>query len=309
MTGVGSNSIEFEGFRRCAFARADGGATHASPLPGDGDHRGRERHHRRSIRLRGYDYAQAGAYFVTLCTQDRACLFGDVVDGAMRLTDAGAIVDDVWRAIPDHFPGVRVDEYVIMPNHVHGVLVFNVDVDDATVVGATHASPLPGTHADTVVGGDDDAPDVPAMCTPIESARPRGPSRRSLGAVVGTFKSAATKRINEHRGTPGASVWQRNYYEHIVRHEEDLVRIRQYIRDKPAQWAFDRESPTRIEAPSNCGEFDAIGGPNPVDFDGVAQADPTHDRAPGNTLEFERVPGEAVAAGAKVKRLSEGKKR
>ena len=97
-----------------------------------------EKHHRRSIRLKGYDYTRAGAYFVTICTKDGACLFGDVADGVMRLNQMGHIVRQCWLAIPDHFPHVLLDEFVVMPNHVHGILVIMPTHD----VGATHASPL-----------------------------------------------------------------------------------------------------------------------------------------------------------------------
>src|SRR3990172_7834035 len=82
-----------------------------------------EKHHRRSIRLRGYDYAQAGAYFVTICTQNRECLFGEVVDGQMVLNDPGKILESVWSELPDHYPGVDVDAFVIMPNHIHGIVI------------------------------------------------------------------------------------------------------------------------------------------------------------------------------------------
>jgi len=96
-------------------------------------------HHRRSIRLPGYDYAQAGAYFVTLCTQGRECLFGNVVDGVMQLNDAGLVAEKCWLEIPMHFPRVVLDAVIIMPNHVHGILV----ITDSTVVGANNHSPLP----------------------------------------------------------------------------------------------------------------------------------------------------------------------
>ena len=96
------------------------------------------RHHRRSIRLRGYDYTSAGAYFITICAHRRECLFGEVVDGVMRLNVYGRVVDACWQAIPDHFPHVMLDVYVIMPNHVHGIIAI---VDDPPV-GARHASPL-----------------------------------------------------------------------------------------------------------------------------------------------------------------------
>ncbi len=184
-----------------------------------------DRHHRRSIRLKGYDYRQAGAYFVTFVTQDRAPLFGEVTEGDMRLNDAGRLVQKVWKEIPSHFPYVELDAFVIMPNHVHGILV----IVSATV-GATHASP-PQMNAEP----------NDALPPPLHAS---GPTRQSIGAIVGSFKSAASKGINEWRGTPGASVWLRNYYEHIIRDEESLNRIRGYIDANPAQWADDRENPT-----------------------------------------------------------------
>jgi len=124
-------------------------------------------------------------------------------------------------AIPDHFPHVLLDEFVVMPNHVHGILVMMPTHD----VGATHASPLQ----------NDDTP-----------ARPRGPQPRSVASIVGPFKSAAAKRINEQRGTPGAPIWQRNYYEHIIRDDESLNQIRQYIAENPLRWYLDRENPNAI---------------------------------------------------------------
>jgi REP element-mobilizing transposase RayT len=184
------------------------GATHASPL------------RRKSIRLQGYDYTQPGAYFVTLCTQDRACLFGEIVDGQMRSNAMGNIVADCWQAIPRHFQMVELDAWVAMPNHFHGI-AWIADV------GATHASPVLGN------------------ASPVRTS---GPPRWSLGAIIGSFKSAATKRINALRGTPGTPVWQRNYHEHIIRGDESLNRIRQYILDNPAQWATDRENPSSHSA-------------------------------------------------------------
>ncbi|RMF88756.1 MAG: transposase [Nitrospinota bacterium] len=173
-----------------------------------------EKPYRRSVRLPEYDYSRPGAYFVTICTQDRVCLFGQVMDGRMRLNEYGDIVRACWLAIPDHFPRTTLDEFIIMPNHVHGIIVI---VDN---VGATHASPLP--------------------------SKPRGPKPHSIGAIVGSFKSAVTKRINETRGTPGAHVWQRNYYEHVIRDEVWLDRIREYIAGNPARWEEDENHPERI---------------------------------------------------------------
>jgi len=209
----------------------------------------RSRRDRRSIRLAGYDYTQAGAYFVTVCTRDRALLFGDVVDGAIRLNQAGAAVDAAWHAILDHFPRISVDEFVVMPNHVHGILVFDdfrdgsAGVQHAAGVGGQHAAVVAAQHAAPLQGrdpqfGPQPSPSLPLHVTP-----------GSLGAVVRSFKSAATKRINELCGAPGNAVWQRNYYDHVIRKEESLHRIRQYIRDNPAQWALDRENPAFVEVP------------------------------------------------------------
>jgi REP element-mobilizing transposase RayT len=191
------------------------------------------RHRRRSIRLKGYDYTQPGAYFVTVCTQDRACLLGEVVDDQMRLNDIGRIVLEEWFRSSKIRKEIELcsDEFVVMPNHIHGI-VWIVKHDDAGTinagmsdVGATGRSPLqtPGGRS--------------------SQHRPCGPTPRSLASFVAGFKSVATKRINEYRGTPVAVVWQRGFYEHIIRNEESLNRIRQYILDNPMRWAFDRENP------------------------------------------------------------------
>jgi REP element-mobilizing transposase RayT len=169
-----------------------------------------DKHHRRSIRLRGYDYAQGGGYFVTIVTRDRACLFGEIVDGEMRPNQFGRIVVDEWERSSKIRRELETDAFVLMPNHIHGIVIHSGGV------GATGRSPLQS-----------------------------GPRRRSLGAFVGGFKSAITKRINESRETPGTPVWQRNYYEHIIRVENELDRIREYIANNPVQWEMDRENPLR----------------------------------------------------------------
>ena len=179
-----------------------------------------ERHHRRSIRLKGYDYSQPGAYFINVCTRERSCMFGDVVNGEMQLNGYGHIAVGCWKEIPLHFPEASLDAFVVMPNHVHGIVMIR---DDDNNVGAMHASPLPApSHAGL-----------------------RGPQRQSVSSIVASFKSAVTKRINEYRGTPGAPVWQRSYYEHIIRNEESLNRIREYILTNPMRWALDHENPYR----------------------------------------------------------------
>jgi len=169
-----------------------------------------EARHRRSIRLKGYDYAQAGAYFVTVCSRSRECVFGESVEGEVRLNGAGRGVEEVWDALPKHYPGVEVDAFVVMPNHVHGIVVL------PDRVGAQHAAPL--RRGLKVAPG-------------------------SLSAIVRSFKSAVTKRINEAHGMPDTRVWQRNYYERVIRDEDELRGVRQYIADNPAQWALDEENP------------------------------------------------------------------
>ena len=186
-----------------------------------------KKHHRRSIRLRGYDYTQPGAYFLTICTHRCGHLFGRVVDGEMVLNVFGEIVREEWfrsaeiRAEIELFP----DEFVVMPNHIHGI-VWIVETDD----GGAH-----GHGATGHVGAHGRSP------------RPRGPAPRSLGSFVAGFKSAVTKRINAHRGTPGARVWQRNYYEHIIRTQRALNAIRRYILYNPWRWYLDRHNPDAID--------------------------------------------------------------
>jgi putative transposase len=186
------------------------------------------KHQRRSIRLPGYEYDQPGAYFVTLCTQDHQCLFGRIEGEAMRLNRVGEAAEECWRAIPIHFADVELDVFVVMPNHVHGIIVI-ADAGAANV-RATHASPL-RQGADTGMG-------VARM--------PQGPRRRSVGAIIGSYKSAVSKGIHEIDGSLGSAVWQRNYFEHIIRNDVALNRIRQYIIDNPVRWAYDRYNPQAI---------------------------------------------------------------
>jgi REP element-mobilizing transposase RayT len=185
-----------------------------------------DRHHRRSIRLRGYDYAQAGAYFVTVCEIHRECIFGDVHDEEMCLNPLGEIADECWIALAQHFPHVELDKYVIMPNHVHGIFVIT-----EAVVGARHASPRTN------------ATDRATHASPLQTNLPRGPHSGSVGAIVGSYKSAVSKRINVVRGTQGNSAFQRDYYEHIIRNEREWNAMAAYIRDNPRNWSDDLDNP------------------------------------------------------------------
>jgi putative transposase len=169
-----------------------------------------EKHHRRSIRLRNYDYSQPGAYFVTIDTYGGERLFDDPV---LR-----GVAETMWQRIPRHFPFVELDEWIVMPNHMHGILVL---VDHARGANASPGGNIPSHQ------------------------RPSGPPSGSLGAIVGNFKSVVTRRINRIRKTPGVPIWQRNYYERVIRNERELAAIRQYIRDNPRNWAEDRENPDR----------------------------------------------------------------
>jgi len=158
-------------------------------------------HHRRSIRLSHWDYAETGAYFITICTLNREMLLGQIHTDRVLLNAAGRIVSDEWMLSVDIRTELQLDAFVVMPNHFHAVAILFRDV------GATGSSPLPRI--------------------------PNGPTPRSLGALVAGLKIASTKRINELRRTPGKAVWQRNYYERILRNEKELERARGYILCNP----------------------------------------------------------------------------
>jgi len=171
------------------------------------------------IRLPGYDYTWSGSYFVTISTFHRACLFGEVRHRRMVLSDAGRIAAGAWRAIPDHFPGVRLDAWVIMPNHVHGIIL------------------LPETHQPPITI----ALAAWRAAHPFSKARPRpyksavAPVRGSLSVVIGSFKSATTRQVNLARQTP-APVWHSSYYERIIGNPRMLAFVRRYIQANPWHW-------------------------------------------------------------------------
>jgi REP element-mobilizing transposase RayT len=169
-------------------------------------------HHRRSIRLKNYDYSQAGAYFVTICIQGRECLLGEVVDTSISLSQHGTIVEQVWHQIPQHFSSVTLDAAVIMPNHFHGIIVI-----------AEESLPIQQNSHGLV---------------PKQNSK-----KPTLGQIVAYFKYQSTKLINLTRNTPGAKFWQRNYYEHIIRSEASLIRLRTYIEQNPEKWQVDQLHP------------------------------------------------------------------
>lgn len=179
--------------------------TNASPLP-----------NRRSLRLHGYDYATPAGYFVTLCTHRRACLFGTISNDALQESACAQIVREEWFHTAALRPYLRLlsNEFVLMPNHVHGILWI------------TDRSEPRQVRQESVAGNI-----------------PHGPRSGSIGAIIAGFKSATTKRINHERGTSGVPLWQRNYYEHVIRDGESLDRIRRYITGNPACWQSDPDNP------------------------------------------------------------------
>ena len=181
-------------------------------------------HHRRSIRLRAYDYARPGLYFVTLCTRNRECLFGEVVDDEPFLNDAGFMAAQCWRWLTAQYPRVQMDDWVVMPNHLHGIVAITADCGEAR-----------GTAVGTQ-GGSRTAPTRLTTRSNLTTPKP-------LGRLIGAFKTVSTRRINDVRGTPGATVWQRNYYEHVIRDDRDLDRIRRYVANNPSSWPRDEENP------------------------------------------------------------------
>lgn len=164
---------------------------------------------RRSIRLKGYDYSQQGMYFITICTKNRECLFGKIQDGNMILNDCGSIADQQYQKIPLRFPNAILDKYIIMPNHIHGI----IQLEEV---------PL-SLHRTTVKV-------VP-----------------TLGEIIGAFKSECTsgylKYININNLNRSCMLWQKNYYEHIIRNETGLAKIREYIQNNPVKWDEDKENP------------------------------------------------------------------
>ncbi len=171
---------------------------------------------------------QAGVYFVTICTQDRQCLFGEVVNGEMQLNDVGEIFTACWHDLPDHFPHVALDAFVVMPNHVHGIIFINDQVNK-NITSQVH-----NRRGEAML-----RPYTPFNIPYTASGTRSG----SLGAIIQNFKSYSTRHINTLCDTPGLPVWQRNYYDHIIRNDADLDRTRHYIVTNPLQWDGDQLHP------------------------------------------------------------------
>jgi len=165
-----------------------------------------EIHHRHSIRLRGYDYSQPGRYYVTICTRNKERLLGEIIEGEMHRNGLGDYVALCWEWLPRQYTCVDLDEWIVMPNHLHGIIVIACG------------------------GGSRTAPTTPLA------------NRKPLGRLVGAFKTVSTAHFNQARGTPGAVLWQRDFYDHIIRNEDELNIIREYIRTNPLRWGSDPEN-------------------------------------------------------------------
>lgn len=177
-------------------------------------------HCRRSIRLKDYDYGQPGAYFVTICTQGRQCLFGEIKGGRMIHNGAGDMISAVWYEIPQYYSGAGLDVFQIMPNHVHGILIVGAGPRACPIKGTAQGQPQGVAPADTVF--------------------------MSLPEIVHRRKTMTTKKytdgVKQYGWRPfNGRLWQRNYYEHVIRNDDDLNDIREYIINNPLRWADDPE--------------------------------------------------------------------
>jgi putative transposase len=193
-----------------------------------------DQRNRHSIRLRNYDYTSNGAYFITICAETREDFFGTILENQMQLNDLGKIVLEEWERSAQIRTEMIFDEFIVMPDHVHAIVMIQKPeppratfLDNHRPVGAHGYSPLHRTEHE-----------LERKITPSQNQTANKLERkpRSLGSFVGGFKSAVTTRINEQRGTPRVPVWQRNYYDHIIRNDHDLERVRSYIQINPVRW-------------------------------------------------------------------------
>ena len=166
---------------------------------------------RKSVRLRNYDYRQSGAYYLTICANRKSCVFGEIRRGKMILNDLGMLTHRLWRQIAVKRPNVELDAFVVMPNHLHGIIMI---VDDKSTEGSGERKERQCRRSETLVSG-------------------------SLGAIVGQFKRAVSISSNTLDQAPEQPIWQRNYYEHVIRSERSLTEIREYILENPARWSED----------------------------------------------------------------------
>ena len=178
-------------------------------------------HHRRSIRLQNYDYSQEGSYFITICTKNRESLFGEISDGKMQLNIAGQIANDEWLKTPQVRPSISLGAFVVMPNHVHGIINIFAKGTLLHGRGTMHRAPT-------------------KVYMEIPTVEQFGkPTSNTIPTIIRGYKSAVTSKINELQGTWGQSIWQRNYHEHVIRNEESYKHISEYIINNTRKWKDD----------------------------------------------------------------------
>jgi len=185
------------------------------------------KHHRRSIRLPGYDYSQPDAYYVTIVTWHRECLFGEVANEAMQLNKFGLVTKQQWEKLPKRFPNIELGAFIIMPNHMHGIIVIT-----SSRGTAENWHDLDGESSSRA---------------PTTREAFQKPVKGSIPTIIRSYKSAVAYRINLMRRTQGVPVWQRNYYEHVIRNERDLQNKTDYIEANPMLWDDDDENPLNLK--------------------------------------------------------------
>jgi len=249
---------------------------------------------RKSIRLKNYDYSRAGLYFITICAQGHKCIFGQIKGGQMELSEAGRIVESVWEQLPSHYPTMQLGEFIIMPNHIHGIICItdneinshnlqNTKADTAIAqedleadtpiaqadFAAATAITRTGFEANAAIvragfdanaaivraGFEADAAIVRAGFKPAPTNAPTAanaapaqtsPRAYKLSEMIRALKTFSARKINELRGTPGEKIWQRNYYEHIIRNSTAHQRIAEYILTNPLRWETDKFKTERL---------------------------------------------------------------
>ena len=192
-----------------------------------------QKHHRRSIRLKEYDYSQAGAYFVTIVTHGRECLFGEIVNGEMYFNEYGEVVRKWWKEIPNHFPNVELGAFVIMPNHLHGIIFITTERMGEAAISVSPRND-PNNNIQNV--SDDVIDNLGGETPPVR--------KPTLGQIIAYFKYLSTKEMNRIETKNAITkFWQRNYYEHIIRDEKDLRNKTDYIEANPSRWNEDNNNP------------------------------------------------------------------
>ncbi len=180
-------------------------------------------HHRRSIRLKDFDYSQPGGYFITIVTHQRECLFGEIANEEVILSKFGQVAKQQWEKLPRRFHNVELSAFVIMPNHIHGIIIIQDDRRG-------------------IAGNLQDFDEETSRYAPTKQQFGKMVAG-SIPTIVRSYKSAVSYRINLMHGTRGAPVWQRNYYEHVIRNQSNLEQIYKYIQFNPIRWAKDEENP------------------------------------------------------------------